>query len=92
MRAKAKSGPTEKERKENVDENDCDGANLLYKNDDKLCACTADIVIDVCLLKIIVVVIDDVDSMSMSILMGWTTPTFLNATTAAIEVRAQMLL
>jgi hypothetical protein len=45
-------------------------------------------------IEIIVVVDDDVDLMSTSILMGCTAPTFLNATTAtiAIELRAQMLL
>jgi hypothetical protein len=38
---------------------------------------------------IVVVDDDDVDSMTLSILlMGWTVPTFLNAATAAIEVRA----
>lgn len=42
------------ERKTSVDgENDWDGAYLLYKNDDKLCACTVDIAIDVCLLKLL---------------------------------------
>jgi hypothetical protein len=40
---------------------------------------------------IVVVVDDDVDSMSMS-MMRWNAPTFLNTASAAIEVRAQMLL
>ena len=45
-------------------------AYLLYKNDDKLCVCTVDIAIDVCLLILFSLsLMMDVNSMSMSILM-----------------------
>jgi len=53
----------EREKRTSIGENDWDGANLLYKNDDKLCACTVDIAIDVCLLKLLSL------SLMMSILM-----------------------
>lgn len=69
-----------------IRENDRDGA-FLYKNDDKLSACTVDIVVNVCLLKLL-----SLSLMMMSILMGWTAPTFFNEAAATIEVRAQMLL
>ena len=63
----------------------------MHKNDDKLFACTADIVIDV----IEMMVVDDggvVMMMSMRILLEWIAPTLLNATTAAARVQVPILL
>jgi hypothetical protein len=82
-----KSRPTEKREKN--ERRQVKTIGMLYKNDDKLCACTVDIGIDVCLLKLLSQLLM---MMSMSKLMGWTAPTFLNVATTAIEVRAQMLL
>lgn len=61
VRAEAKI-QTDRKKETSVCETDWDGAYLLYKNDDKLCACTVDIAIDVCLLKLLSLsLIDDVD-------------------------------
>ena len=51
--AKIQTDRKKRENRTSTGENDWDGANLLYKNDDKLCACTVDIAIDVCLLKVL---------------------------------------
>lgn len=54
VRAEAKIQTNRKkgEKRTSTGENDWDGA-YVYKNNDKLCACTVDIAIDACLLKLL---------------------------------------